>query len=224
MNEFAPLSKENLVQARWLGPGKSVSGVSARAQGYEVSLPDQGRTILYPLRDGSYGRILPHIYEKRLLEEGGFYEGSLGHVHTLVSQLYELNGNLDLDAPTQQFKNLISTLNTKPYSNRPKDHTSLVRIFESYKDMREKKHEKVAEALTRTIRGADLYVVADDIKDQRDPSRGSLYAMHLSGIVTIRDDSRMNYQPVVADFAGNKGFLPEGFEVVAGVSAPAANK
>lgn len=219
MSEYSILPKESFVTADWLGPDGSLEDVSPRWQGYSVDLPDRGATTLYPLRENNFGAVLPHIYAERMRRDRN---DPLTRVNLHVNMLYELNGSVDWDYPTDHFQGLLRDLSGSPYDEQPELATKLEEVFACYKDIREVQRIKVASGLSHAIRNAELYVVAADSADWRTPSEGSLYTARLSSIVNVREGNRMNYGIVARDFEGNEGFLPQTFHVPGGVSAPAA--
>ena len=224
MSDFEALPKENFISANFLGPDQVFEDVRPRWQGYEAELPERGLTALYPLREDSFGGILPHIYaEKMRRQDGRNKKGALSMVNLHVNMMYEHNGSVDNDYPTESFLSLSRYLREEPYSDRPELAAQVGEAFELFKDVREAQRIKVAAALSKTVGRNELYVVSADTTEWRTPdAERKLYAARLAGFVNIRRGHRMNYSVVVSDTDGNRGYLPSTFYVPAGVCAPAA--
>lgn len=224
MSNFEPLLKENFITANLLEQDRVFEDVPPRWQGYEADLPERGLTTLYPLRIDNFGGILPHVYaEKMRRQDGRNKNGALSMAHLCVNMIYDYNGSVDNDYPTEDFLSLSRYLRDSPYSERPELAAQVGEAFELFKDLREAQRSKVAKGLSKTIARNELYVVAADRTDWRTPDKEqTLYAARLTGVVNIRQDHRMNYGVVVRGNDGNEGYLPSTFYVPGGVSAPAA--
>jgi len=221
--EYSPLLKEEFMRAEPLGLEQGLAGISPRWQGWSVDLPDSGLTSLYPLRENNYGIVLPHIYAERMLRaEKAKRADPLSDINRLVNFMYELNGSVDSDDPTFYFSSLLRTLDEDPYTEKPELAASLARVFDEYKAMREAQRQKVAQGLSHTIGQCELFVVASDWADERSSDgEKPFYTARLTQIVNVRDNNKMNFKLIVSDKGGRKGLMPEGFSVIAGVSAPA---
>jgi hypothetical protein len=218
---YLPLPKESFIQTEWLGPEGGLDDISPRWQGYTAHLPDRGETILYPLRESNFGRILPHIYAEDMHSRGTNqgHDDPLSRLNLMVNSLFELNGGIDFDKPTNDFQSLLNILTENEYSQEPELSTKLLEVFAGYKEIRERQKVKIARGLTRTAKLHELYVVAYDATDKdSDP----LLTGRLSGVVNVRKGDKMNYRLVVSDTEGNEGLLPPLFSVPGGVCAPAA--
>ena len=190
--------------------------------------------VVLPLREYNYGAIRPHIYAKQIAQNTAAIRGSkqrepsynLARAHIFVNSLFEMNGRCDSDYATQGADSLIRQLKEWGETGDKRAAELLEKVqlnTEDYYDIREARNQQVAAALTRSIRGKELYLVGHNETDEIVGSEEfPSYAVSLVGMASVREGSRMFIEPLVRDSLGAVGLLDTGFFVPAGISAPKA--
>ena len=212
------ITKEMLGTARWLGRDAEMDfSWPPRDRGYSVIVDGNTPTTLYPLRVGSFGRVLPHIYEGTVVNQDSSDGQALDHAHRLVRFRYDMNGRFDHDSTKDGFESLLR-YGLKDEELIAMGVTEKVReAFDSYTYIREQRRRRVADGLTSIIRTHELFVVANNGENE-----DTGFVAPLVGIVNTQNGHQMRYDPVVRSQDGSIGTLPEHYHIPNGISARAA--
>lgn len=84
----------------------------------------------------------------------------------------------------------------------------------------EKKRHDTARNLSRAVCSREVYV---GVTDRDDIDEEAVYFAKVSGIVNLREDASMAYEPVVSTIVG-QGLLPENMYIFQGLYIPTAEQ